>query len=72
MVECEGSQETGVLNNVRVSRIGSLERGTYLDVCTPVFVFILFCGDLEGPLSEACGYEGQEKLFLSPFLKLQD
>lgn len=51
-MECEGNQETQVLHNLRVSRMGSLERGTYLDVCTPVFVFTLFCRDPEGPLSE--------------------
>jgi hypothetical protein len=32
---------------------GSLERGTYLDVCTPVFVFILFQGDPEDTHSES-------------------
>lgn len=29
--------------------MGSLERGTYLDVCIPVFVFILLCRDPKGP-----------------------
>lgn len=69
MLEKSGDR---VLNNLRVSRIGSLERGPYLDVCTPVFVCTLLCQDPEGPLSEACGCEGQEKLSLSLFLKLQD
>lgn len=51
----------------------SLERGLHLDVCTPAFFVRSLLQRPRRPLSEGvCGSEGQEKLFLSPVLKLQD